>query len=436
MNTPTVSASEPQPPPDAPDGSGASADAPAPPPPRTPASKRAAVPLALLAVVAAVLLLGHTLLRRANAQTNRVALASSPKGVTVIEARAATYRGVRRYVGTLAPWTEARVGPQLVAAYVSSVLVRPGALVRRGEVLATLDCRNTSATSRAIALQARALEARQSALAHQATRLSGLAQGGFVAANEVEQRDAESASEAARLAATRAQLTGSSLAVDDCVLRAPFAGEVVSRLVDPGAFVRPSSPVITVIDRTIVRVVVDVPETDFDAVAPGTPVRLHLLATDRDTIGTVARRSPGADPSTRTIHAEIDLADPQREIPVGTTAEVTVEVGRAIAATEIPTTAASLRGDRASLYVVEAGVARRRRVSLVGERGGSLFVEPTVLAGAQVVTEGRALLEDGDPVTARVEPFASLSSAAPAPPQDPAPAPPREATAAPVGAPR
>src|SRR5213082_3135264 len=48
----------------------------------------------------------------------------------------------------------ARVGPQYVSAYVGTVLVRPGAVVKRGEVLATLDCRNASAATREIAARA------------------------------------------------------------------------------------------------------------------------------------------------------------------------------------------------------------------------------------------------------------------------------------------
>jgi RND family efflux transporter MFP subunit len=291
-----------------------------------------------------------------------------------------------------------------VAAYVSTVLVRPGATVRRNDVLATLDCRNASATSRAIALQARALQARQEALAHQVARVSGLVDGGFIAPNEVEQREAESESEAARLAATRAQLMGSTLAVNDCVLRAPFDGEVASRAMDPGAFVRPGASIATLVDRSTVRVVADVPESDYTAVAPGTSVRLHLLATGRDIVAAIARRSPSADAATRTIHIEIDLADAHREFPVGTTAELSIDVGDPVAAIEIPATAASLRGDRATLFSIENGVARRVRATLIGERGGSVFIDASVAPGASIVTEGRGLLNDGDRVTTQPDP--------------------------------
>jgi hypothetical protein len=37
---------------------------------------------------------------------------------------------------------------------------------------------------------------------------------------------------------------------------------------------------------------------------------------------------------------------------------------------------------------------------VLGERGGSLFVDPKLPAGARVVIEGRTLLKDGDKVAA------------------------------------
>jgi len=38
-----------------------------------------------------------------------------------------------------------------------------------------------------------------------------------------------------------------------------------------------------------------------------------------------------------------------------------------------------------------------------GERGGRLYLDPSLPAGARVVTEGRALLKDGDRVEAKLD---------------------------------
>jgi RND family efflux transporter MFP subunit len=280
------------------------------------------------AIALVVLLLGALMVARAASRVNRVALSSQPKEVTVITAKAGHYRPVRRYVGTLEPWVEAKLGPQLISAYVGTVLVRPGDAVKRGQVVATLDCRNASASSRAVSLQARSLQAQQQALAHEASRIAELQQGGFASPNEIEQKQAESTAKQADLESTEARLQRATLEVNDCVLRAPFAGEIATRSVDPGAFVHPGESVATIVDRATVRVTVEVPEIDFEYVAPGTLVRIRALANDRELAGTIARRSPAADPSTRTVHFEIDVPDPKRQLPVGTTAELTIDVGK------------------------------------------------------------------------------------------------------------
>src|SRR5690349_10903604 len=112
-----------------------------------PQGRRSAA-LVIAGGVVAIVVLGGMMYVRAAGNVNQVALASSPKGVTVISAKAATYRPSRTYVGTIEPWIEAKVGPQITSAYVDTVLVRPGAVVRRGQILATLDCRNASAQSK------------------------------------------------------------------------------------------------------------------------------------------------------------------------------------------------------------------------------------------------------------------------------------------------
>jgi membrane fusion protein (multidrug efflux system) len=365
--------------------------------------RRLLLPLGIVLAAGLVLAVGLFMVVRAGAHTNKVALDAAPKTVTVVQPKETTYRGSRSYVGTIEPWVQATVGPQFVSAYVDTVLVRPGATVKKGDVLATLDCRNASATSQAVAMQAQALEARQQAITHEATRVQGLLEGGFVSPNEAEQKAAESSRQEAELLAAKAKVLGTSLEVNDCVLRAPFAGEVATRTADPGAFARPGSSIVSVVDRSMLRITADVPEVDFDAIVPGTPVHVEVLATRRNLVANIARRAPAADPTTRTVHFELDVEDPARDLPVGTTANLNISVGREEPAAEVPLFAAAVRGDKATLFVVIDGVAHKRVLAVKGEREGKLYLDPALKADVPVVTEGRELLNDNDHVTAKVE---------------------------------
>ena len=363
------------------------------------------VQLAIVLGVGALLALVVLLYLRASAKTNHVALAAAPKPVSVVKAESTSYRATRAYVGTTSSWIAARVGPQYVSAYVGTVLVRPGAVVKRGEVLATLDCRNASAASREIAAKAKAIEERQQAAEHEAERTKEMQQGGFASQNELEQLSARSAAEKAEAESLRASLVSRTLEVDDCVMRAPFNGEISDRFVDPGAYVRPGNPVVTIIDRNQVRITADAPESDFNVVAPGTPVAIAVDATGAKLSATVSRRAPAADDVTRTVRFEIDVPNAAHQLPVGATANLTIEVGQPQPAMRVPLRAATLRGDKASLFIVDGDVAKRQIVPTLGEAGGELYVEPKLPAGARVVVEGRALLDDGDKVTAKESVF-------------------------------
>ncbi len=377
-------------------------------------NRRWRIPAVVSALVLGVVGCGALLLRRAEAGVSNVALDADPKSVAVVEARRTTFRATRRYVGTLEPWLYAKVGPQLASGFVDTVLVRPGAIVKRGDVLATLDCRNASAGNQAVAHQARALEARQKAASREAVRLGELLDGGYASPNEVEQKQAQSAANEAQIQAMLAQASGRALEVGDCVLRAPFDGEIAARTADPGTFVRPGTAIVQIVDRSVVRLTGDVPEVDLDAIPPKTPVRIRLLSSGKELTGEISRRAPSADPGTRTIHFEVDLPNPSREIAVGTTAEVIVEVGEPIPAVEIPLLAAKVRGKSATVFVIDGSTAKKTSVSVIGERGGSLFVKTELAAGTQVVTQGRSLLEDNDRVVAKLEVAKEQTKPAPA----------------------
>ena len=360
------------------------------------------IPLIIGIGVVAVLVVASALAWRAEAKTNKVDLAASPQPVTVFAARAQPFRVVHLYVGALRPWVEAHVGPQFISAYVEAVFVRPGAVVKKGEVLATLDCRDASAQTAAASAEAKAIATRQLAIAHEAERTSSLLEGGFVSPNDAEIVTARSGSEAAELAAQRAHLVRSALGVRDCILRAPFDGEVSARLVDPGSFVRPGTEMVGVVDRNTVRMTADAPEGDFDDIAPGTQVNVRVLAIGSNVQATITRRAPNAHPGTRTVYFEIDIDDADRRIPVDTTGQIELAVGKPVPATAVPIKAVTIEESKATFFTVEGGVAHKRTVVELGEAGPDVFFKPDVLApGTDVVLEGHALLSDGDRVAAK-----------------------------------
>ncbi len=369
------------------------------------ARRRRHLALGIAAGTFGLVVIGALLVHHAEGHVNRIPLAAAPRPIGAVEAQLTTFSDHREYVGAVESWIEASVGPQYISAYVSTVLVRPGDQVRRGQVVATLDCAHPNAQNRAIEMRARSIQEQQRATADESARQKQLLGGGFISPNEVERTAAQSSSETARVLESQAQLRMSALEVGDCALKAPFDGEIASRSVDPGAFVRPGTTMLSIVDRKTVRVVVDAPEKDFEIVGPGVPVHVAMLATGAQVQAAVSRRAPKADPSTRTIHFEVDVSDPQQRYPTGTTAVVHVDVGKPVPAVRIPLEGATQQGEKAKLFVVQGNAAHLRTLKVLGERGGGLYFGPGVLPPRTwIVTDGRALLSDGDVVQARLQP--------------------------------
>jgi membrane fusion protein (multidrug efflux system) len=160
---------------------------------------------------------------------------------------------------------------------------------------------------------------------------------------------------------------------------------------------------------------VDVPEIDFGVVAPDTKVTLHVLATNATFPASITRRSPSADPDTRTVHVEIDVPDPKREIPVNTTGELSVDVGEPVEATAVPLVAASVNGTKAGMFIVDDGVAQKKTFPVLGERGSDLYLDPSLRPGTLVVTEGQFVLTNGEHVAAKQSAYATAQAAPLAP---------------------
>lgn len=333
-------------------------------------------------------------------------IAGPATSVTVVAAVDDRFHPAREYVATVEPWVHTSVGPQLVSAYIETVLVRPGDVVKRGQVLATLDCRHASAGQLQVRAKARALDATTTAAAREAARLSQLLDDRYVSANEAEQKNASVKSQQAEAAAIHAQLLGSSLRVDDCVLRAPFDAEVASRRLDPGAFARPGTEIVNIVDRHAVRIVSEIPEQDFETAAPGAPIRVHLHATGADLDATISRRAPAVNHATRTAAIEIDVDNSAGAIPVWTTADVSLDIGAPERATAVPRAAASVHAGKATVFVANKGRAQKLRATVIGETPNTLYVDSAaVTPGMAVVVEGHEVLAAGDPILVTSAPW-------------------------------
>jgi HlyD family secretion protein len=111
---------------------------------------------------------------------------------------------------------------------------------------------------------------------------------------EAAEQDVEAAR--AQAAAAKAALEVAQIQLDHTELRAPYAGIILSRNVEPGEVVSPNQEVLSIADLSVVDLKLFVAETEIGRVAPGQPVDVKIdTFPDKTYTGRVAFVSPQAE---------------------------------------------------------------------------------------------------------------------------------------------
>jgi HlyD family secretion protein len=138
--------------------------------------------------------------------------------------------------------------------------------------------------------------------------------------------------------------------VNYSTLRAPFDGVISQRNINTGDFVQPpatgqKAPLYVVQRRDLMRVFVEVPEADAVWVKDGTPARVRIpILKGGQFVGSVKRMSYSLKRQTRTLLAEIDLANPEDLLRPGMFASAAIRIERTHVLT-LPATAVATQGD-------------------------------------------------------------------------------------------
>ncbi len=268
-----------------------------------------------------------------------------------------------------------------VSATVSAVTVEEGARVREGQLLVSL------ADAEVRAQLAAARVALASAAAHE-RRIAGLVVEHAATRSELEAAQAQRAQAEAGVAAAQAGLAHTEI-------RAPFAGTVQARRIEPGDLVGPGQPLVE-LEGGGLELVASASEEEAGAVAVG--ARLRFRAGGTEGFARVTALATGGDALShrRTLRARV--IDPPPELRSGTFARLEVpSAGPAPAAVWVPRSALVERGDLTGVFVAASGRAELRWLAL-GEPVGDHVPVRAGLAAAEPVIDRPGALRDGQAV--------------------------------------
>jgi RND family efflux transporter MFP subunit len=326
--------------------------------------------------------------------------------------------------GYVTPRRRATVAAK-VTGRVDQIYAEEGLRVKSGQVLATLDCSQPDATLTstktdrdATAAALADLEVQSANADRELKRSQGLNGAGVISPQALDTAKTTSDSLHSKIALTKEQIRASDAKigvaqqdVDNCVVRAPFDGIIVSKDAQRGEIVSPLSAgggftrtgIATLVDMKSLEIEVDVNESYIARVKPGQRVSATLDAyPDRELPASVRTVIPTADRQKATVKVRItfdqldDTILPDMGVKVAflSPAPPPSKNGGSGAKAIIPKSAVHADGDKQVVYLVREQKLERRAVSLGGERGTDVEILAGVSPGDLLVVRGAEKLHE------------------------------------------
>jgi RND family efflux transporter MFP subunit len=210
--------------------------------------------------------------------------------------------------GSLAARVDMPVGVVGEGGMVTRVLVQPGDRVRAGQLLASVDRSVQTQTAESQAAQLRVAEADAKIAQAELDRARQLVDRGFISKADLERKEATRDSALARVRVAAAQLSEIRARNGRLDIRAPAAGLVLTRNVEPGQVVGGGSGTLFRIARDAeLELRAALSETDLAQVTVGDTAQVTPVGSQQHFTGRIWQVSPVIDPQTRQGFARIAL---------------------------------------------------------------------------------------------------------------------------------
>ena len=226
--------------------------------------------------------------------------------------------------GNTEAWYQASIYGQVVG-YVSHWFKDYGAVVKAGEVLATIDTPSLDAELAAAKAQLTTAQAKYSLALVTAKRWTALSGTQAVSQQDVDIKKADRAQQKAEMAAAQQNVAKYEAMAGFKMVTAPFDGVVTARNVNMGDYVgaaggnstnrSQSQSLFTVADVHKLRIFVSVPQSFSEALAPGLTGTMTLPQDPSKVIPLkFLTTAKAVDPATRTVVTEFVLDNPKGDI--------------------------------------------------------------------------------------------------------------------------
>ncbi|WPD77317.1 efflux RND transporter periplasmic adaptor subunit [Dickeya fangzhongdai] len=344
------------------------------------------------------LLLAASLLSGCNDAGSEPAPAPPRPVRTVTVAPSATGE-VLSQIGEIRPTEETALGFRLDGRVVSRA-VDVGAIVKEGDVIATLDARDSENQLQSAKADLTRAVASERLAEQNLNRMKQLAPNGAISRSQLDEAQSNWASAVSVREGAQASVKSAQDRLGYTRLSAPVAGVITAVSANPGQVVNAGQEVVRLATFAGRDAVFNISERLITSGLKDPLVTVSLLSNPAiKTQGHVRDVSPLADSETRTWRVRVSLVEPPQEMVLGATVqgEVTLPGGNAI---ELPASALTRQGDRPAVFVVDpqTQTLRLQPIALRNYSDSQIVVDDGLAAGDKVVTAGVSKLRAGEKV--------------------------------------
>ena len=334
------------------------------------------------------------------------------QSVTVIAPGQQTIVRSINATGTLAARNEVPIGVVGEGGLVSRVYVDAGDWVREGQVLVSIDRAVQNQQAAASNAQIEVARADLQLAQNELDRAMKLVDRGFISKADIDRKVAARNSARARIGVAQAQLGELKERNSRLDIRAPSAGYILARSVQPGQTVGAGSGILFRMARGgEMELQAQLGEADLAAVSVGVPASITPVGAGRVFNGRIWQISPLIDPQSRQGVARIALPF-DRALRPGGFAKVAIQAG-AITAPILPESAVQNDKQGSYVYIVDAVNKVERRAVKTGEvTPNGLPIIEGLNGTEKVVLFAGGFLNPGETITPKLQ--ASVAATAPA----------------------
>lgn len=335
--------------------------------------------------------------------------------ISVVLPQATTLTSEIKVSGSFVAKQLVGVGTSLQGKQVLSVNADVGSVVKKGQVLASLESSTVQSQleqQEANLVRVKAnLAAQEAALKEAKTTLARyqkLVVMDAVSRQEFDQQTAKAQTAMASVQTAKAEITQIQAQIKDsrhertkAQVIAPVSGVITKRAAQAGALTG-ADALFEIAQDGVVELEVQANTDELVKLQIGLPARVQFKDSQHQITGKVRLISPEMDASNRLGKVRIAL-DNARNIPIGAYAEATIQLPNQQANMTLPFSAVSFGGSETTVMVVNAQGIVERRVITVGSQAKGLV---EVLSGLQktekVVRQAGAFVSEGDKVEAQL----------------------------------